>query len=230
MKAKNLKGLFSKLSGYGDDALRMASNYGDEALDYGLDIGNAISRYDDDVARAFNNDIDLNVLPNRSLYTTEFSGLTPPSVADTTVSPYDDAWFTNNVRRNYKDNTYFNGSESPESAIQAIFDTKNDTAAYNMLSEYRNRFNISDYEDPYAFLRDPAFVKWGDADGSQFLMQADKFIDTLPELVYTDYNDNLTLDNLYKFLRKHDGVDMPNLRQGILDKIDDRYKSYYEYF
>lgn len=34
MKAKNLKGLFGKLSDYGDDALRLASNYGDEATEY----------------------------------------------------------------------------------------------------------------------------------------------------------------------------------------------------
>lgn len=48
MKAKNLKGLFSKLSNYGDDALRMASNYGDDALDYGLDV----AKYADNMSSA----------------------------------------------------------------------------------------------------------------------------------------------------------------------------------
>ena len=43
MKAINLKGLFSKLSNYGDDALRMVSNYGDDALDYGLDINKYVN-------------------------------------------------------------------------------------------------------------------------------------------------------------------------------------------
>lgn len=108
MKAKNLKGLFSKLSNYGDDALRMASNYGDDALDYGLDI-TKYTRDVNDIAEGFGNpnafvkDVSLNSTPGKNVTIDLTPGRVPPPIKEDylpEVSAYLDNMYDNISTKN----------------------------------------------------------------------------------------------------------------------------------
>jgi hypothetical protein len=106
IRSNNLKKLFGKLTPYTDNFARGVSNYGDEALDYGLNIRDAVNHYDDDIARAFNNDIDLNALPSRSLYDLEHVNIPPvkenylPEVSAYLDDVYDNISTENNLYGN----------------------------------------------------------------------------------------------------------------------------------
>ena len=195
MKAKNLKGLFSKLSGYGD-----------EALDYGLDVAkyadNYIDNYTDDIARGFGNPnaFGKNVPSNLHLGTTTV----PPSdmhpleirnaLADATYwsAPIEEK--RANLLRNAVD-ANLPTTSATRSKLMEILDRipYDDYPVTN--SEYLNSLNISSDElDNMRNLTDPleqmlsGELTWSGREGIQNIQELNKLLDTLPPMQKPTYS------------------------------------------
>lgn len=249
IRGLNLKKLFGKLtpyaddiargvSSYGDDALRLASNYGDEALDYGVDIASAVNRYDDDVARAFNsNNLDvMNITPSTYRDMDFMTGTFPPPYKKPSYAPSaeDQDWLTQDMlSRGELDNV---GSLLERVPTTNLSDIKNGDT-YNIYELAEEMFSsnptsrslydeaydmLNPTNDPYEFLKNPAALNWGGAEGAQNLLDVQKYLQSIPEPEFRpgDYTaDDDTLHKLYRVLLKRDGTGLPSARSDILSEL-----------
>ena len=173
MKAKNLKGLFGKLSDYGDDALHLASNYGDEATEYLIPPPD-VERY---IPSATDEAYLTNLMAESRLINT-YNSPSNAMIYDPNSIYYSDLYL----------HPRLNGIHLPW--LNDVDDFRRD-----LVDEARgNSLRVLELNDPYANIGQIDFK-----DGAEgFIQNAEilKYLDTLPDNV--SGQDASTLNRLYR--------------------------------